>query len=67
MDDFNKFEIQFIGQGLKIFYVLLFHLNQPNKWLLPGLFFQDRIKIDENKMFLGRLDQQLSVDSQEED
>ena len=28
-------------------------LNQPNKWLLPGLFFQDRIKIDENKMFLG--------------
>ncbi|MBM77058.1 MAG: TonB-dependent receptor [Crocinitomicaceae bacterium] len=27
--------------------------NQPNKWLLPGLFFQDRIKIDENKMLLG--------------
>jgi outer membrane receptor for ferrienterochelin and colicins len=27
--------------------------NQPNKWLLPGLFFQDRIKIDENKMILG--------------
>ncbi len=28
-------------------------VNQPNKWLLPGIFFQDRIKLDDNKMILG--------------
>ena len=28
-------------------------INQPNKWYLPGLFLQDRFKIDDNKMLLG--------------